>query len=380
MGQQPRRRSTAALLGATKDSRRSRSRSPAYQPPAPPISPVQTAPLLLPSLYVGYLLSVASSSSIELAIPMLYADTSVDISAEDVARGLAAGQVATVVGKLIAGFVVDTRGAAAYAEVLLSVGVCMLVGTAALSSSWRHAALASFLLYKVCKACAWPAMAKAAKVGFPASDLASAWSVLVTSSRVGAVLGGATLGPVAAAAGWACPILTVAAGLLVAPWLAAAQLRRVTIGRPCASAQTAGRHGIVTALSTVLSQPQLCLIFGSEAMLLAVMDASSLFPLYLTTPTHTGGAIDIATAARLAAAFPLGIVVSLCTGEHMMTWLSRQLTHGRIIFFCASGLIASCAFAALALWIDITPSQIALLLFVVGFGIYLSIRSSDLRT
>ena len=49
------------------------------------------------------------------------------------------GQLATVVGKLLAGFVVDTRGAAAFAEALWLIGLCLFLGTAALSSAWRRA-------------------------------------------------------------------------------------------------------------------------------------------------------------------------------------------------------------------------------------------------
>ena len=169
--------------------------------------------LLLATLYAGYMLSMASTSSFEIALPTLVADASLGLSVADCGTTLALGQVATVVGKLSCGFVVDKRGPTkAYFECLFGMGVLMAFGVLLLMSGFNTFAVALFCAYKLTKAAVWPALAKAAKASFKPAIFGRVWGLLVTSSRVGAVAGAVALSPLLDI-GWGCPALVVSVGL-----------------------------------------------------------------------------------------------------------------------------------------------------------------------
>ena len=68
---------------------------------------------LLLLMYVAYCASIFSTSSVEVAIPAGVLDPALGLDVDDFATGLAAGQVGTVIGKLIVGFFVDSRGPSA---------------------------------------------------------------------------------------------------------------------------------------------------------------------------------------------------------------------------------------------------------------------------
>ena len=69
---------------------------------------------------------------------------------------------------------------------------------------------------------------------------------------------------------------------------------------------------------------KLLLIVASEAMLLAVMDTSSLIPLYL----HGHLGVEIDQAARIASLFPLGMVCATFGGGSVRcTWPTPTSKH-----------------------------------------------------
>ena len=100
--------------------------------------------LALALMYVGYVASTSSSSSIEVALPALAIDPSVNLDAAQLAQALAAGRMATVLGKFGAGFVVDWRGDSAFAEALVSTGAMLLGMVVALYAGWLCVALGCF--------------------------------------------------------------------------------------------------------------------------------------------------------------------------------------------------------------------------------------------
>ena len=99
-------------------ARSSRSRSPSTPSAAKgsrssasssAITPRQVA--LLAAMYLAYVINVCSSSAVEIAVPLLAADDGVALGMAELSSGMAAGQVATVLGKVVAGPVVDGRRA-----------------------------------------------------------------------------------------------------------------------------------------------------------------------------------------------------------------------------------------------------------------------------
>ncbi len=233
--------------------------------------------LALGLMYVGYVTSTSSSTSFEVALPALAIDPSVNLDAAQLAQALAAGQMATVLGKFGAGFVVDWRGDSAFAEALVSTGAMMLCMVVALRAGWLCVALGCFVALKLCKAGVGPAKTTAAKRIFPPSIFARVWGVLVTSSRVGATCGGFLLAPLVSG-GWHYPpvavgIFMIAMGISNSVGLRAVMLDvpespRAPQKEPTSEASTVGLREL---MRICLHDRRLMLLLGSETMLLALV-------------------------------------------------------------------------------------------------------------
>jgi sugar phosphate permease len=322
---------------------------------------------------MSYVMAIFSSSSFEVSIPAALDDPAIALDQADFALALSAGQVATVVGKLFCGFIVDLRGASsAFYEALLLIGLVMFAGIGCVSLGLNSLALLSFVSLKLAKSAIWPAMAKAAKAAFPSSIFGRVWGVLVTSSRFGAVCGGLVLSPVVML-GWAWPGLLVGAGCLAT----AAVLRLQTLHDRYRTAAAVGglaplsvQQGDGEKCHAPLSvwdaarlygrDPKLLLIAASEGMLLAVMDTSSLLPLYL----HTQLGANLDEAARLASLFPLGMVVATFAGGFMYDALGPAM---RANMLFGLGMISAGSYALLAMpFAQEAPWRAGVLLFVAG--------------
>ena len=320
---------------------------------------------LLATMYLSYVMAIFSSSSLEVSMPAALDDRALGLNQTDFALALSAGQIATVVGKIFCGFVVDLRGATtAFYEALLLIGIIMFVGIACVSAGLNKLALLSFVGMKLAKSAIWPAMAKAAKAAFDSSIFGRVWGVLVTSSRFGAVSGGLVLSPVVLF-GWAWPGLLVAGGCV----LAAVALRVQTIRdqfRPSMTGQHVQASGLKSPNSAISMRDavklygrdsKLLLLVASEGMLLAVMDTSSLIPLYL----HNQLGIALDEAARVASLFPLGMVCATFVGGFMYDALTP---HRRANMLCGLGV---CSAGSYALFATETSAWLAgMLLFCAG--------------
>jgi sugar phosphate permease len=319
--------------------------------------------MLLATMYVSYCMAIFSSSSFEVSIPAALDDSSLGLAQKDFALALSVGQVATVVGKLFCGFVVDLRGASsAFYEALLVIGIVMFAGIGCVSVGLNSMALLSFVVLKLAKSAIWPAMAKAAKAAFDASIFGRVWGVLVTSSRFGAVCGGLVLSPLVPL-GWAWPGLLVACGSV----LMAMALRFQTIRErsrsstnPASTTSAGDTAGTISMRDAALMygrDPKLLLIVASEGMLLAVMDTSSLLPLYL----HTQLGADLDEAARLAALFPLGMAMATFAGGFMYDALGPAMRANMLLVL---GLSSALCYVLLAS--ATTPLRAGILLFGAG--------------
>ena len=333
---------------------------------------------LLGTMYLSYVMAIFSSSSFEVSMPAALDDRSLALDQADFALALSAGQVATVIGKLFCGFVVDLRGASsAFYEALFLIGLVMFVGIGCVSLGLNRLALLSFVALKLAKSAIWPAMAKAAKAAFDSSIFGRVWGVLVTSSRFGAVCGGLALSPIVLL-GWAWPGLVVGAGcVLIAIVLRVQTLhdRYRTSSAAAAAGEIAsspsirggakeGTIGIREAARLYGRDPKLLLIAASEGMLLAVMDTSSLLPLYL----HTQLGADLDEAARLASLFPLGMVIATFAGGFMYDALGPAM---RASMLFGLGVCSAVSYALLATPFaegegDGAPLRAGMLLFVAG--------------
>ena len=321
--------------------------------------------VLLATMYLSYVMAIFSSSSLEVSIPAALDDTSLGLNQTDFALALSAGQVATVVGKLFCGFVVDMRGAsAAFHEALLLIGIVMFVGIGCVSVGLNSIALLSFVFLKLAKSAVWPAMAKAAKAAFASSIFGRVWGVLVTSSRFGAVCGGLVLSPVVLL-GWAWPGLLVACGCVLSAMALRVQTTRDQSRTKGTSERlqaptvkpNVGAISMRAAVKLYGRDAKLLLIVASEGMLLAVMDTSSLIPLYL----HNQLGLGVGEAARFASLFPLGMVCATFVGGFLYDTLSPDL---RANMLCGLGVCSAGSYALFAT--EQNPWWAGALLFTAG--------------
>jgi hypothetical protein len=137
---------------------------------------------LLISIYMAYMVAIFSTSACEMTLPAVVNNPKLHVSEVstsgknasttnplsciyltvvngltytrkgDTGIVLAAGAVGTVVGKLLAGFFVDARGAhAAFYETLAMMGVLLTTGVLAMMNALPSVALFAYALYKVVK-------------------------------------------------------------------------------------------------------------------------------------------------------------------------------------------------------------------------------------
>ena len=338
---------------------------------------------VLVTIYIAYMAAIGSSSSFEVAFPAAISDANLNVTAADFAATLAGGQVGTVVGKLAAGFVVDSRGASrVFVEALAVMSALVVCEVQLISWGDKIGTILAFSIYKAVKAVVFPAMAKATKGLFPSASFSRVWGCLVTSSRVGAVAGTLALSPLSTV-GWYWPPLTAAASLAVTSAALCLQLRGVAAAAaavaarsPRAASQEPSRAHASSSLWRALCvyghDVQLWLIVCSEAMLLTVMDSSALVPLFLAN--QVGLRVD--HAGQLSSLFPIGMVVSVVLSGFAFEFLDPTRTRplvsangpvahnasssirrclkltlpyiGRAIFFSVMGLIGIFACLALA--------------------------------
>ena len=322
---------------------------------------------LLAAMYLAYVINVCSSSAVEIAVPLLAADDGVALGMAELSSGMAAGQVATVLGKVVAGPVVDGRGAsAAFPEALLVMGAALALGVLAIRAEIYPAALLCFCLFKAAKASVWPAMAMAAKSNFQPALLSRCWSILTTSSRAGAVSGGFVLSPLVAH-GWSGPPLAVAVGLGAMFLLLTSQLR----GAPSSTATSSaakdggGGDGFGDALRVLAADRQLCLLFATMAFLLPVMEISGLLPTFVA---HATG-LPVGSAAQIASAFPLGMVVATFGGGFVFDSLTPTLRVAFLLVMTGGGSVAVAILAQFGGAASASGPVVAALLFCVGAGI-----------
>ncbi len=316
---------------------------------------------LLATMYLAYVMAIFSSSSLEVSMPAALDDRSLRLNETDFALALSAGQVATVVGKLFCGFVVDLRGAStAFHEALLLIGVIMLVGICCVSVGLNKLALLSFVGLKLAKSALWPAMAKAAKAAFDSSIFGRVWGVLVTSSRFGAVCGGLVLSPIVLL-GWAWPGLLVGGGCVLCALALRVQTKRDQLSRSRGGFQSTAKQSDAINMRDAVKlygrDAKLLLIVASEGMLLAVMDTSSLIPLYL----HSQLGVELDEAARFASLFPLGMVCATFVGGFMYDTLGP---HKRANMLCGLGVCSAGSYALFAT--ETSPWLAGALLFTAG--------------
>eukprot|EP01049_Picozoa_sp_SAG25_P009375 SAG25_NODE_923_length_4749_cov_2.689032_6_plen_337_part_00 len=263
-------------------------------------------------MYPVYLAALFARASLDASLPAMLTDTSLGCTPADTAAMLSTGVGFYSVGKLLGGSVTDWLGAPLTFTATVFNGGVMMVLTS-LSRSMRPMSL-WWGLSRLGGACFWPSMMKLTSSWFDEQGFGGAWSVLTTSSRVGAIVGGLTAGAVMRQrwGSWRA-ILRISGALqllmagVMALLLRSGPVTRAQRPKSADSGGGGGGGGYLVALRALLTHRRVALTFMAQACVLPLLELNSLLPLYLV---QTAG-VRSATASTLATSYPLGGIIGM---------------------------------------------------------------------
>ncbi len=148
----------------------------------------------------SYMAALFSRATLDACLPAMLADAALACTPADSATMLSTGVAFYSVGKLFGGTVCDLVGAKeTFTATVLNSGVmCLIVS---FSSNMRTMGF-WWGISRAGGACYWPAMIKLTSSWWDELSFGEAWSLLTTSSRLGAIVGGLTASIVLRLSSW----------------------------------------------------------------------------------------------------------------------------------------------------------------------------------
>ena len=148
--------------------------------------------LVLTSMYIGYAALMLCRNTLVACSVQIVEDPTLDIDKESFGHLMAWHSAGAILGKLVTGPGADLLGGRRMFLLALSLTAIANVGFAFSSSFFLFAAFNFF--GQAAKAGGWPAMAQLVRSWFPTTRYGQVWSVIATSSRVGAIVAGLLFG------------------------------------------------------------------------------------------------------------------------------------------------------------------------------------------
>lgn len=254
-------------------------------------------------MYPSYAAAIFSRTAIDAALPAMILDPTNAFTPTDTATLLSTGVMFYSIGKLFGGAAADKLGGATTFSftMLNSALMAFLISISgninAMSLFWGMARLGGGSF--------WPAMNKVTASWWDDEQFGQAWSILTTSSRMGAIIGGLTAGVLLRISSWRmllrcssfCCALT---GGAMALFLKAGPIKEET-----PADKQEGSY--IVNLLKICATPRVLLTYGTQGMMLPLNELNSLIPLYLVQ----NASVSTATASSLATAYPLGAILSM---------------------------------------------------------------------
>ena len=151
-------------------------------------------------MYPSYMSALFSRATMDACLPAMLADAALQATTADSAALLSTGVAFYSVGKLLGGTATDLLGAkATFCASTLNSGVMLLL--VSLSSNMRVMGF-WWGVSRLGGACYWPAMLKVTSSWWDEASFGEAWSLLTTSSRLGAIVGGLVASVVLRRSSW----------------------------------------------------------------------------------------------------------------------------------------------------------------------------------
>ena len=162
-------------------------------------------------MYPSYMVAIAGRVAMDAALPAMLLDKQLVCSPADTARLLSTGVMFYSLGKVVGGGVIDrVGGTLTFTVTMITAGI--MQGLCSISNSVSHMSLL-WGIWRLAAAGFWPAMNKVVASWWDENSFGQAWSILSTSSKVGAISGGVMAASVLRVASWRV-LLRVASALL----------------------------------------------------------------------------------------------------------------------------------------------------------------------
>jgi sugar phosphate permease len=306
-----------------------------------------------------------SRATLDACLPAMLADTALGCTPADSAAMLSTGVAFYSVGKLFGGTVSDILGAKeTFTATVLNSGVmCLIVS---FSSNMRAMGL-WWGISRAGGACYWPAMIKLTSSWWDESSFGEAWSLLTTSSRLGAIVGGLTASIVLRLSSWRTIMRIAGLNLCLMGTVELLFLRQGPVTRilpqhsniaekreaekASLEAELNGQPpdqsslqstSFVGALCKLLFDKRVFLTFASQSCTLPLLELNSLIPLFLVQSVH----VTPSTASTLAIAYPVGAMISMVLSGRAFTKLTDA---GRATMFAVQGMLGFIALQILSM-------------------------------
>lgn len=253
-------------------------------------------------MYPAYAAAIFGRTAMDAALPAMLLDPANAFTAADTATLLSTGVAFYSVGKIVGGAAADNLGGArTFALTMLNAAAMQ----ALISMSGSINAMALFWgISRLGGGAFWPAMNKVAASWFDDDQFGEAWSILTTSSRLGAIFGGLAAGVVLNMSNWRTLLRVAATSIAITGGAMGLFLKAGPIEEVIPEKQ---EGSYFRNLLKICVSPRVLLAYGTQGMMLPLNELNSLIPLFLVQNAF----VSTATASSLAAAYPLGAIVSM---------------------------------------------------------------------
>jgi OPA family glycerol-3-phosphate transporter-like MFS transporter len=317
--------------------------------------------IILACMFVGYMGFILSRTVLSVVSPEMLADPELELDEARYGDIAAWGMAGMISGKLVTGVIADWLGGRRVFLVALSITALLTIAFAWGTTATIFASVNFLLLFAM--AASWPSMASIIRVWYPPKKYGRVWSLLSTSSRLGASLSMILLGSLLTVFTWQNVFRTAGVlGLCVVACIALflkANPRDVGLA-PLEDQNAGGDSGTpqdqntepkaahflddknpAEALWAFAKSGRFWLVCSSLMCTTILMDFILFLPLYLTS--FEG--VSSARAASWASAFPIGCLLALVVGGFVYDSVSRK---GRIGLL--GGLLGGTSVCVIALW------------------------------
>jgi OPA family glycerol-3-phosphate transporter-like MFS transporter len=310
--------------------------------------------IILACMFVGYMGFILSRTVLAVVSPEMLADPMLKLDEASYGDIAAWGMAGMISGKLVTGVIADWLGGRRVFLVALTITALLTITFSWGTTATVFASVNFLLLFAM--AASWPSMASIIRVWYPPKKYGRVWSLLSTSSRLGASLSMILLGTLLTVFTWQNVFRTAGVlGLCVVACIALylkANPKDVGLqpedsdGQENQNTEQKFPHFLddknpAEAIWAFATSGRFWLICASLMCTTILMDFILFLPLYLTS--FEG--VSSAQAGSWASAFPIGCLLALVVGGFVYDGVSRK---GRVGLL--GGLLGATCVCIAALW------------------------------